>query len=562
LIELVLTHASLLVKYLFLYGIFFLIGRSVVIVLNKVFFNKSQSETILFTSKQIIYPIIGIIFSANYLFLINYFFSLKTNYVLISLFLVMIPNLFEINLRIEKEAGLKCIFYYLIIPSVLVISTYDITFHYDAGYYHLNHQNWLRESNLVLGMVNIFWPFGISSIYEYISAILWLDSSFVLLHFLNLIFIHFFYLFLSENLMSTKYIELRNSSIFLLLFSLLDNFGVMGGRNGFFFIQGVGKQDVAVGVLFCFLSLIFFMLIKYEKLEKSNLFYISLFSLFILQMKLSGIVIFYLYLMYLIKLLILKKEKLKDIIIPQLPVFIISIFWIIKNYLITGCFIYPVSFTCKNNFDWYINGSTEQYEGIVKLASSSFDFTTSFSDWSLMIFDYEYRKAVILNFLFSFLLLVVLKLFFFKGNKVTRFESLVYLSNITICLLYLVFFGPIPRYAIGTFLVIVGILGFYSNEFRFKINKLNIYILIFLSIGFLVRVSSYQRFFSNNNEIILFDPRTNIEINQEIGFSAFNEDWVIPNNNEDQCWANIKCTMAKADIEIKKEDLFSKAVRK
>ena len=23
--------------------------------------------------------------------------------------------------------------------------------------YHLNHQNWLRESNMLVGMVNIFW---------------------------------------------------------------------------------------------------------------------------------------------------------------------------------------------------------------------------------------------------------------------------------------------------------------------------------------------------------------------------------------------------------------------
>jgi hypothetical protein len=561
LIHLVFTHIILLVKYLVLYSLFFLIGRSFVIILNKVFFNDSESKTILFTSKQIIYPIIGIIFSANYLLLVNYFFSLKNNYVLIFLLVAIIPNLFEINLNTEKLISLKHIFYYIVIPSVLVISTYDITFHYDAGYYHLNHQNWLRETNLVLGMVNIFWPFGISSIYEYISAILWVDNSFILLHFLNLIFIHFFYLFLSENLISSKYIELRNSSIFLLLFSLLDNFGVMGGRNGFFFIQGVGKQDVAVGILFCFLSLIFFVLIKYEKLEKSSLFYISLFSLFIFQIKLSGVVIFYIYLLYLIKLSILKKEKIKDIIIPQLPVFIISIFWIMKNYLTTGCFVYPVSFTCKNNFDWYIKGSTEDYEGIVKLASSSYDLTTSFSDWYLMILDYEYRKAVILNFLFSFIFLLFIKVFFFNRNKVNRFDSFIYISNLTICLLYIVFFGPIPRYGIGTFLVIVGLLGFYSNEFKFNINNLKVYILIFLSIGLLVRVSSYRSFI-DNNEIALFDPRTNIEINQEIGFSAFNEDWVIPNNNEDQCWANINCTMAKADIEIEKEGLFREAIRK
>ena len=37
-------------------------------------------------------------------------------------------------------------------------------------------------------------------------------------------------------------------------YSLLDNFGVQGGRNGFLYIQGVGKQDVAVGILVAFIS--------------------------------------------------------------------------------------------------------------------------------------------------------------------------------------------------------------------------------------------------------------------------------------------------------------------
>ena len=83
-----------------------------------------------------------------------------------------------------------------VIPSILIISSSTTNFHYDAGYYHLNHQNWLRESNLIIGMVNIFWPFGMSSINEYISAFFWFDSSFILLHFLTLFFIHFFFIWI------------------------------------------------------------------------------------------------------------------------------------------------------------------------------------------------------------------------------------------------------------------------------------------------------------------------------------------------------------------------------
>ena len=41
--------------------------------------------------------------------------------------------------------------------------------------------------------------------------------------------------------------------LFVLVFSILDNFGYGGGRNGFC-IQGVTKQDVTVGILFFLIS--------------------------------------------------------------------------------------------------------------------------------------------------------------------------------------------------------------------------------------------------------------------------------------------------------------------
>ena len=93
-----------------------------------------------------------------------------------------------------------------------------------------------------------------SSIYEYLSTILWFDKSFVLLHFLNLIFVQILYQFYFQSLKS-KFNTLKFASIFVLIYSILDNFGFDGGRNGFLYLQGVGKQDTAVGVLFFLLSI-------------------------------------------------------------------------------------------------------------------------------------------------------------------------------------------------------------------------------------------------------------------------------------------------------------------
>jgi len=259
-INLVSFSVNLYVRYILIFLFVLLIGRSFVIVVNKYFLkNKNIPNQILQTAPSIVYPIIGLIFVGNILIFLNYFISLKSPIVWIVLFLLIAPNLLELKnpeFKLKNFLTWNNFFYYIFIPGVLLISSSDINFHYDAAYYHLNHQNWLRETNLVIGMVNIFWPFGMSSIYEYISSIFWLNDSLIYLHFISLIFIHFFFSFIYFHIFSSSNNKLRNSAIFVSIFAFLDNFGLDGGRNGFIYIQEVGKQDIAVAVLFLFASLI------------------------------------------------------------------------------------------------------------------------------------------------------------------------------------------------------------------------------------------------------------------------------------------------------------------
>ena len=151
---------------------------------------------------------------------------------------------------------------------------------------------------MILGFVNIHWAFGMSSIYEYVSAFFWLENSFILLHFLNLIFFHFLYLVLIDNLNNSSNNILRNSSLFILLFSLLDNFGI-NGRNGFLYVQGVTKQDIAVGVIFFILCRSIIVQIYKNKINEDDLFIVVLLSLLIIQIKLSSISIAFLLIYYL-----------------------------------------------------------------------------------------------------------------------------------------------------------------------------------------------------------------------------------------------------------------------
>ena len=191
-----------------------------------------------------------------------------------------------------------------------MISSADINFHYDSAYYHLNNQNWLRETNIVIGFVNIFWPFGMSSIYEYISSVLWVKGTLINLHFFSLIFIHFLYAFLFFNIFSSKNFFIKNGSFLLLIYSILDNFGFSGGRNGFIYIQEVGKQDIAVAILLTVCATTALYQFKKNEIKSLDLISLSLISLFIFQIKVSGVFIIYLYVLLLIY--IVYKQKLNS----------------------------------------------------------------------------------------------------------------------------------------------------------------------------------------------------------------------------------------------------------
>jgi len=549
---LIVSLLTLLLKYALFFIVFHLSGKSTIKIYEFVSKRKVPQE-ILFTNTKIIYPILGLFSIGNLLVFFNFFLPLENNYVYLILLVFNLPALIDLNIKFKFD--LITLIKYLALPTILVISTFDTSFNYDAGYYHIYHQAWLRESNLILGFVNIFWPLGMSSIYEYLSAILWFDTSFVLLHFLNLIFIHFFYNFIFENIINNVHSDLKVASIFLLIYSFLDNFGIGGGRNGFIYIQGVGKQDIAVGILFFFISIVLIKAIKDKHFSNVDIFFASILILFLYEIKLSSVIIAVIYIMYLRGAY--KNNDFKYILFPN--IFVISIFliWTLKSFLTTACLIFPVTVTCFESMNWYVLGSTESYEGITKFASYSYELSIPFMDWVRETGSFEYRRQVFLNFIFSFLILCFIKILFFRNKKFdisSRNALLLSLSFVILNFLYLLFYGPIPRYAVGVCLLVISLIGFFSKDTFKKIPILLTSTLVVASLFLVVRSSSYLSLL-NNEEFRIFDPRTNNEINNEIGFEPFKNGWVLARDS-DQCWSNTRCLNAEVDLEIIDGQIF------
>ena len=165
--------------------------------------------------------------------------------------------------------------------------------------------------------IRTFW-FGLDL--QYISAFLWIDKSFILIHFLNLRFIGFLFTFLFCSLTKSQKSGLFTGSLCVVLFGVLDNVGFGGGRNGFISIQSIGKQDTAIAVIFLVTSILLIYSIINDTFKEEEIIFYSIFSLFIFQLKVSGISIVFIFFLY----IFLYSKKLNK-----------NIFYILKeiNYL-------------------------------------------------------------------------------------------------------------------------------------------------------------------------------------------------------------------------------------
>ena len=547
------TPTNNLFKLFFLFLFLFFLGRSLNIIINSITrtTKSSDNKKLFYADVKIFYPIMGLLLLGNVLFILNFFIPLKQDIVFLVIVFLLFLNFKE---KIEFNNFHENIYYlssfvYLLILSVSVT---DISFHYDAGYYHLNNQAWLHESNMIMGFTNVFWPFGISSIYEYISAFFWFDKSFISLHIINVIFIWSFYTYVFFQVIFKT--PLIFSSIFLILFSFFDNFGFNGGRNGFFYVQGIGALDLAVGVLFSIVALNLIMSIKDSKYEINEIIFFFLFSLFIFQLKVSGAIIIFLLTPYLFFIIRDKFISLASLIKINLLPIALFIFWLIKTILISGCIIFPVSLSCINSFEWYEKGSTQVFENVTRASSYSYNLGESFHVWFNNLLSDSLRETVLINFFGSLFFLYILKNIFFLQKRVNNRIKNTKNLFILISLLFFILSGPIPRYLIGLILFIVAVQAINITSFKYEINILiRVVSLVFMSSVILFsRISSYQNIENYLNKTIHLP---------EIEYVSTENEWVEPKEG-DQCWVNTKCTMEKISTVLEDKNFFTVASKK
>jgi hypothetical protein len=526
--------------FIFFYFLCFYIGRGIVIIFEFVLKQKFLEYKFFGIPLYIFYPIIYLFFVGNVVMIANFF---TKGFNIIVFIISTIPLVF--NLFQKRDWNKQLNIFSITTLFILGLSTNNITFHQDAASYHLSHQQFIRTEKIVLGMANLHVRYGFSSMSEYVNSFFWINNNFIIVHFVNLIFISTFYLFFIWIIYNSKNFSYRLAVLSISLYGVLDNFGIEGGKNGYFDIDTIGKQDGAFAVLFFFSNFfIIKQIISSKKYKNENLLFILLLVTFAIQYRIFGflslvgvsIIVFQNF----------KKINFKVFLFPL----ILGIVWSVKNYLTTSCLIFPVAFSCLPSL-W-----SNKYLAILQNEELRF-FHKAYNINSESIFEWYFKWSdrylnyyISINLFVSLLIIILFLHIFFKfSNKNNGINFFIFIYVLFLLIAWMLS-APSIRFGSGIFILIISSYSLFFSDLRFpKLDKLfsqksMLLLLVFLTVFSTPLFDNYKNV-ESNIELRKIEPMylvyeknlnnwgeqvKNID-GQDIEFCWINKNCIPPNNN-------------------------------
>ena len=378
------------------------------------------------------------------------------------------------------------------ISSFLLITLSNIN-RPDAGLYHLPFISILQENKIILGLTNLHYRFGHTSIFQYISAIY--NNYFIIDEFINFplaSLVSFYILFLFKKFTESfkKKLEIETASIFLIIIFSLYSFNRYSNYG----------NDAPANIFFFILILIILKIENIRKISFENFFNISIISIFLLTIKPSMVIVialpFVLFLLTDNKIKILKHRN-------SIVCMLLIISWIVKNFLISGCAIFPIKKTCINKIDYYDTSTTiiasteaEAWSKAYPDSNNKLSFNEYNSNFNWVNTWFKSHFKVIIEKLAPFLLFLILFFvirmtkksyynifnynFFFKNKNM-----LLIISFTLYCCIFWFLKFPVYRFGlafISSFLIFLFI-NLFNNK-KFFYNKKTYYSII--GIGLIV----------------------------------------------------------------------------
>lgn len=482
-----------------------LIGSIIVIangyISNYLIFKKKVNEFNIYKDSLLGFVLIGFIG-----LLINFFSPITKNistvFLIISIFVFI-----YFFIKSEKKNTILKILIYLTITTFVIITFSNIN-RPDAGLYHLPFVKILNENKLILGLTNLHYRFGHTSIFQYISAIH--VNYFFKEEFLNIplaILPGFYFLYLFKNF--SDELKIKNEKNIIILF-LITAFSLYSFNR----FSGLGNDGPAS--IFFFILLIEFLIIKdINKIDTKEFYRIVLISLFLLMLK--PFMIFGLAIPMI--LLLTSKNKLKLIEDKKniFCIFLISL-WFLKNIFISGCIIFPLKQTCLENLKYsnakIVNIASKEAEAWAKGYPDSknkngFDKYNSNFNWVGTWSKNHFKKVAEKISPLLILISIMISFSFVRKNYYKNFRIrnifndkkllyLIYFLAFYLVLWFLKF--PVYRFGlpfISSFIIVLFVFLFITN--KKKLFNKKILTIILVSGFFIICIKNISRIVSKLN---------------------------------------------------------------
>ena len=484
--------------FLLLFSFYFLIMFSVIGYGSFFYRDKLEDILINFGFKGLVGFFVLIVYSYLSHFFIQH--SFLHNTIILSLGIILFI-FFQ-----KKEFGNK--FFWILIFNFIIIFAGLLIFktHDDFPYYHFAYSYYITQEPILIGIGQFNHGFRTPSSIFYLNSLFYLPmikyysfyiATTLIFGFSNLIFLSNIYQHIKkQNINYLFYL----SVLFLFLFNIF-----------FYRIQEHGT-DRSAQILISILLLQFFYFINFDKDTKYRISFILILMGLVISLK----AFYVLYLIFFIPFIwILYKKKKLDLFFYLFKnsffyLFLLSIIFLVVIYFFnTGCLIYPVSFTCFNNFDWSIGVEetiqmNEHYQ-LWSKAGKTPNFVIDNPEFYLQNFNWVpnwidlYFFNKVSDFLFGLLALCLIVFFIFRKQnlKIKKKKlNLKYVSVIYFFLLILFFewFLNHPALRYGGYILIASLIfipfSFYLEKQNNLIEKVKpkVKFLIFLTIIiFLVR---------------------------------------------------------------------------
>ncbi len=480
---------------------------------GKIFLDSSKLNNLKLNIFEI--SIFGLIFTGLLAQIINIFLPL--NFLLLIFNFIIIIIYFFLNYKKFFLSVKKIDTIYFLLLFLIIFNIYGSNFSDDLNNYHYGFIINSDNSNFIVGMSHLYQMYAFSPIWLTTHSYFNFDYSRLQdIHVLNglifFIFLSIFYKEIKESLNKKKVEILIPIIFFILIFVLLK----------YTRLKEFGIDRPSFLILY---FLIFFLLKNFFSNFKKDLIDTKIILLTYLCIFLFYVKVIFFFAAIIPIYYILKYHKLKILLSKKfLPIYIVIISYFIKNTIISGCLLFPISLTCLNFLSWsakeyaenqivfteIINKSWPLYDGQL----TKIEYIKNFN-WIKTWFNRH--KIEFFEFFFTSGLATILTLFSFKNLKEKKLN--IYFSNnseilkifLILFVIQLIFFiskNPVIRMSHYLFIFFFSsIIIFIFKNLRLQPRKKIISTIFILAVTF----NSYKNFTRISENNFINDPHEMIK---------------------------------------------------